>query len=127
MRQFLKHYVLSILLINLVACSSLQPVNIESAMQNSSARGIDYGSLVEVKTLDHRTSKFRVTEMTDDGLGGNAWFFRFEDMQSLQVENPAANNGDAWTYILGAVGIAALVFLVANADSVTACSSSPCP
>jgi len=127
MRPFLKHYVLSILLVNLVACSSLQPVSIESAMQNSSARGIDYGSLVEVKTLDHRTSKFRVTEMTDDGLGGNAGFFRFEDMQSLRVENPAANNGDGWTYILGAVGIAALVFLVANADSVTACSSSPCP
>jgi len=127
MHPFLKHYVLSILLVNLVACSSLQPVSIENAMQNSSARGIDYGSLVEVKTLDHRTSKFRVTEMTDDGLGGKAGFFRFEDMQSLRVENPAANNGDGWTYILGAVGIAALVFLVANADSVTACSSSPCP
>jgi hypothetical protein len=65
--------------------------------------------------------------MTEDGLGGNAGFFRFEDMQSLRVENTAANNGEAWTYILGAVGIAALVFLVANADSVTACSSSPCP
>lgn len=128
MRQFLKHYVLSLLLINLVACSSLQPVSIESAMQNSSARGIDYGSLVEVKTLDNRSSKFRVTEMTGDGLGGNAGFFRFEDMKSLRVENPAAKNNDnAWTYILGAVGIAALVFLVANADSVTVCSPSPCP
>jgi len=128
MHRFLKHYLLSILLFNLVACSSLQPVSIESAMQNSSARGIDHGSLVEVKTLDDHTVKFRVTEMTGDGLGGNAGFFRFEDMKSLRVENPAAKNGDdTWSYILGAVGIAALIFLVANADSVQVCSPSPCP
>jgi hypothetical protein len=89
---------------------------------------VDYGSLVEVKTLDHRTSKFRVTEMTEDGLGGNSGFFRFEDMKSLRVENPAAKNNDsAWTYVLGALGIAALIVLVANADSVKVCSPSPCP
>jgi hypothetical protein len=128
MRQFLKRYVLSLLLINLVGCSTMQTVNVENAIKYSAARGVDYGSLVEVKTLDHRTSKFRVTEMTEDGLGGNSGFFRFEDMKSLRVENPAAQNGDnAWTYILGAVGIAALVFLVANADSVKVCSPSPCP
>jgi len=127
MRRFFKHYVLSLMLINLFGCSTMQTVSVENAIKYDAARGVDYGSLVEVTTLDHRTSKFRVTEMTEEGLGGNSGFFRFEDMKSLRVENPAANNGDAWTYILGAVGIAALVFLVANADSVTACSSSPCP
>jgi len=128
MRQFLKHYVLSLLLFNLVGCSSMQTVSVENAIKYSSARGVDYGSLVEVKTLDHQTSKFRVTEMTNDGIGGNSGFFRFEDMKSLKVENPSGKNDDsAWTYILGALGIAALVVLVANADSVKVCSPSPCP
>lgn len=65
MRQFLKHYVLSVLLFNLVGCLSMQTVSVE-----------------------------------DDS---------------------------AWTYILGALGIAALVVLVANADSVKVCTPSPCP
>lgn len=128
MRRFLKNYVLSILLLNLAACSSMQPVNIESAMQGSAARGVDYGSLVEVKTLDNRTSKFRVTEMNGEGLGGKPGFYRFEDMKSLRVENNAPKNSDnTWGYILGAVGIAALIALLANADSVSVCSGSPCP
>lgn len=128
MGQFFKVYVLSVLLINLVACSSMQTVNVENAIKYSSARGVDYGSLVEVKTLDHRTIEFRVTEMTDEGLGGNSGFYRFEDMKSLRVENPEANSNDnAWTYILGALGVAALIFVVANADSVKVCSPSPCP
>jgi hypothetical protein len=127
-RRFLKLYVLSLLLFNLAACSSMQPVNIENAIQSTSARGVDYGSLVQVRTLDNRTSKFRVTEMSEDGIGGNAGFFRFEDMKSLRVEKPRANkNSSAWTWILGALGIAALVALVANADEVSVCSPSPCP
>ncbi len=128
MRQFFKHYVLSLMLFNLFGCSTMQTVSVENAIRYSAARGVDYGSLVEVKTLDHRTSKFRVTEMTEDGLGGNSGFFRFEDMKSLRVENPdEKSNGDAWTYVLGALGVAALVVLIANADSVKVCSPSPCP
>jgi len=106
----------------------MQTVNVESAMQSTKVRGIDYGSLVEVKTLDKRTVKFRVVDITREGLGGNQGFFRYQDMKSLRVENPNANNSDAtWGYILGALGIIALVALVANADSVAICSPSPCP
>ncbi len=72
---FFKRYLLSLLVLNLAACSTLQPVSIENAMQYSPPRGIDYGSLVEVKTLDKRTVKFRVTEITDDGLGASRAFF----------------------------------------------------
>ena len=125
---FTVRYLLSLLLLNLVACSSMQPVSIEGAMQNSTARGIDYGSLVKVKTLDNRSVKFRVTDISNEGLGGNQGFYRYEDMKSLRVENPYSNNSDetlAW--ILGALGIAALIALVANADSVAICSPSPCP
>jgi hypothetical protein len=128
MSNFLKRYLLSLLLLNLAACSSMQTVNVENAMQNATARGIDYGSLVEVKTLDKRTVKFRVTDITAEGLGGNQGFYRYEEMKSLRVENPAAKNNDnTLTYILGALGIIALVALVAGADSVAICSPSPCP
>lgn len=128
MRRFFKYYLLSLALFNLAACSSMQPVSIESAMQRATASGIDYGSLVEVKTLDHRTSKFRVTEINADGLGGKPGFFPYEEMKSLRVENEAPNkSGDAWSYILGALGIAALIALVASADSVSVCSPAPCP
>lgn len=123
-----KRYFLCLLLFNLAACSSMQPVNIENAMQSSAARGIDYGSLVEVRTLDNRTVKFRVTDITGDGLGGSKGFFRYEEMKSLRVDNPAANNSDKTiAYVLSALGIVALIALVANADSVAVCSPSPCP
>jgi hypothetical protein len=127
MLRFLKNYALCLMLINLTACSSMQPVDIENAMRQSAARGVDYGSLVEVKTLDRQTRKFRVTEMSDEGLGGKPGFFRFEDMKSLRVETPRGNNDSTWSYILGALGIAALIALVANADSVSVCSPGPCP
>jgi hypothetical protein len=128
MRAFTRNYLLSLLLFNLAACSSMQPVSVENAMQRATASGIDYGSLVEVKTLDHRSHKFRVTEMNAEGLGGKPGFFRFEDMESLRVQSEKpAGNGDFWGYLLGALGIAALIALLANADSVTVCSPSPCP
>jgi hypothetical protein len=95
-------------------------------MQYSPPRGIGYGSLVEVKTLDKKTVKFRVTEITDDGLGGNHGFYRYEDMKKLRVDNPG-EKGETIAYILGALGVIALIALVANADSVAICSPSPCP
>ncbi len=123
---FFKRYLLGLLVLNLAACSTLQPVDIESAMKYSPPRGIDYGSLVEVKTLDKRTVKFRVTEITDDGLGGKQGFFRYEDMKNLRVDNPG-KKGDTTAYILGALGFIALIALIANADSVAVCSPGPCP
>ncbi|MBT8047445.1 MAG: hypothetical protein HKN57_12670 [Xanthomonadales bacterium] len=127
MLRFVKGYVLCLMLVNMTACSSMQPVDIENAMRQSAARGVDYGSLVEVKTLERKTHKFRVTEMSADGLGGKPGFFRFEDMQSLRVETPKGDNDSTWSYVLGALGIAALIALVANADSVSVCSPGPCP
>ena len=128
MRQFLKCYLLSLLLLNLAACTSMQTVNMETTMQTDHARGVDYGSLVEVKTLSGEKAKFRVTDITDEGLGGSDGFYRFNDMERLRVENPNQNSGEtAVAWIFGILGVAALVALVANSDSVSVCSPSPCP
>ena len=124
--MFIRHYLLALLVFNLAACSSLQPVSVEGAMRGSPPRGVDYGSLVEVKTFDQQAVKFRVTRLNAEGLGGSEDFYRYEDMASLKVESPGQNNKNATSIILGVLGVAALVFLVANADSVAVCSPSPC-
>ena len=126
-RNFMARYMLSILLFNLAACSSMQTVNVENAMRNSPPSGVDFGSLVEIRTLDKKTVKFRVTDITDEGLGGNAGFFRYQNMLNLKVENQSSDNSDALGIIVAILGVAALVWLVANADSVAVCSPSPCP
>lgn len=124
--NFVKLYLLALLVFNLAACSTMQAVSVESAMKRSPPGGIDYGSLVEVKTLDKQTAKFRVTVINSDGLGGSQNFFRYEDMASLRVEAPKSDNSDIWLILGGILGTAALVFLIANADSVSVCSPSPC-
>ena len=123
---FIKHYLLALLIFNLTACSTLQQVSIESAMFNSPPPGVDYGSLVHVKMLDKSSAKFRVTVINADGLGGGDKYYRYEDMATLKVEGPRNSNGNAVSIILGVLGAAALIFLIANADSVTVCSPSPC-
>lgn len=126
--KFIKHYLLALLVFNLAACSSLQSVSVENAMKSSPPPGVDYGSLVEVRTFDKRTAKFRVTAINADGLGGSDGFYRYEDMGSLKVERPEDKNKGSNTasIILGILGVAGLIFLVANADSVVVCSPSPC-
>lgn len=119
---------LALLLLNLAACSTMQPVNLESTVQTRHARGVDYGSLVEVRMLDGSRATFRVTEIGPAGIGGKPGFYRFEDMRSLKVENPQSDRGEtALTWILGVLGVAALIALVANSDSVSVCSPGPCP
>lgn len=124
--KFIKRYLLALLVFNLAACSTLQPVSVENAMQKSPPRGVDYGSLVQVRTLDKQTAKFRVTVINADGLGNNQAFYRYEDMATLKVEAPKNKGDDAWMIIGGILGVAALIFLVSSADSVSVCSPSPC-
>ena len=126
MKRFLKCYVLSLLLLNLAACSTMQTVNVENTIQTSYARGVDYGSLVHVKTTDKRSAKFRVTEITEEGLGGNGGFYRFDEMESLKVDVPGSND-TAVNVVLGILAVVALVALVSNSDAVKVCSPSPCP
>ena len=125
--KFFKCYLLALLIFNLAACSTMHTVSVESAMQHSPPRGVDYGSLVQVKTLDKDTAKFRVTVINSDGLGNGNHYYRYADMASLKVEAVNQNkNADTWSIILGVLGVAALVALVANSDSVAICSPTPC-
>ena len=124
--KFIKHYLLALLVFNLAACSTFQPVSVESAMKKSPPRGVDYGSLVEVRTLDKQTAKFRVTVINADGLGNDQDFYRYQDMATLKVEAPKNKSNDAWMIIGGILGAAALVFLISSADSVSVCSPAPC-
>lgn len=119
-------YLLALLVFNLSACSTMQTVSIESAMQHSPPRGIEYGSLVKVRTLDKRSAEFRVTDITDEGLGGKPGFYRYEELESLKVEQPRKTYN--WGMIVGGIlAAAAVVFLFDNADSVRVCSGTPCP
>ncbi len=125
--KFFRHYLLALLVFNLAACSSLHTVSIENAMKHSPPRGVDYGSLVQVKTFDKQTAKFRVTVINADGLGTKNHFYRYENMKSLKVEPVNNSDGsDTLSIVLGIIGVAALVALVANADSVAVCAPSPC-
>ena len=124
--KFLRLYLLAILVFNLAACSTMQEVSIQGAMQNSSPHGVDYGSLVHVRMLDKTSAKFRVTVINADGLGGSENFYRYENMADLKVESAKSNDTNIGTILLGVLGVAALVYLVANADSVSVCSSTPC-
>ena len=123
---FIKYYLLALLVFNLAACSTLQAVSVETAMKKALPASVDYGSLVEVKTFDKQKAKFRVTVINADGLGGSKGFYRYEDMASLKVEAPSNNSDNAWLILGGILGAAALVFLVANADSISVCSPAPC-
>ena len=124
--KFLKLYALALLVFNLTACSTMQAVDVETAVRGSTPPGVDYGSLVKVRTLAGQTARFRVTAINADGIGGNQGFYRYEDMASLKVEGPKNEGNTFVTILAGVLGVAALVFLVSNADSVSVCSPAPC-
>ena len=128
MVRFLSRYLLCLLLLNLAACSTMQTVDLQRAVQTSNARGVEYGLMVDVRMMDGERAKFRVTEMTGEGIDNHDGFYRYADMERLKVENPNATTGeDTLAWVLGAIGFAALIALAVNSDSVKICSPSPCP
>ena len=81
----LRNYFLALLVFNLSSCASMQAVDVQDAMRYPPPPGIDIGSLVEVETLDERELRFRVTGMTDQGLGGKYGFIAWENMARLRA------------------------------------------
>jgi hypothetical protein len=116
----------ALLVCSLSACASMQSVDVGSAMRDAPPPGVDIGSLVEVVTLDDRKMKFRITDISRQGLNGKYGFVAYEDMARLRVESMAARDGKAAGYVLGVLGFVALAALIDSADSVRICSSPPC-
>ncbi len=128
MFRFLGRYLLCLALLNLAACSTMRTVDLQRAVQTSNARGVEYGRMVQVRTFDGQKVKFRVTEMTDEGIGDGESFYRYVEMESLRVEDPNSKAGETTAnWVLGILGVIALGALIANSDSVKVCSPSPCP
>lgn len=122
---FLGRYLLALMLFNLTACSSYQTVSVDKSMRQGAPSGVEIGNLVKVTTLDRKTDTFRVMDITEEGLGGNTGFYRYENMKSLKVQRPGKKGNDAAVWIWSIIGLAALIALIGSADSVRVCSP-PC-
>lgn len=123
MRQLL----LALLILNLAACSSMQPVRVSDLKGNAAPAEVREGDRVEVTTRDNEKFEFTVTEISEFGLGGKFGFIPYEKMRALSVRQPGADYGDAATWVGILLGTALFVALIANADSVSICSPGPCP
>ncbi|MDT8320367.1 MAG: hypothetical protein RQ826_07550 [Xanthomonadales bacterium] len=122
----LKRIVLSLLLLHLTACSGMQPVSIHDLRDPQVDPPLRVGDRVEVITRDSEKLEFAITEIDHDGLRGSFGFVPYDDMRRLRVRRTGGSAEDyEWVWIM--VGVAALIALVASADSVTACSPGPCP
>ena len=123
----MKQFILALLLLNLTACSSMQTVSIQSLENPSIPSEIQHGDRVEVITNDSEKMEFAVTDITTDGIGGKFGFIPFENIRRLRVQRQTGGSGESATWIWGVIGAAALIALIASADSVSICSGSACP
>ena len=122
----MKQIALAILVLHLAACSSMQPVVIDDLRDPHRNASLGIGDRVEVITHDSEKLEFAITEIDTKGLAGKFGFIPYENMRRLRVQQAGAQSDDfEWLWV--ALGIAALIALIASADSVTACSPGPCP
>lgn len=100
----LSRYLLALLLFNLAACSTMQPVAVPDGPY--APNSVQVGSMVELVTVEGVEHRFTVKEVTGQGIGGSAGFFHYSEIESLQVQVP----GEGRT-VLGVIAVAALVAL----------------
>jgi len=117
---------LSLLVLHLAACSSMQPVRIGDVQGDDTPAEIRSGDRVEVTTTDGEKFEFTVAEINATGLGGKFGFIPYQKMRRLQVQRPGTTAADL-TWLWALLGIALVVAVIANADSVSVCSPGPCP
>jgi len=118
---------LALLVLNLAACSSMQPVRVSNLKGNPAPAEVREGDRVEVITRDGEKFEFSVTELNESGLGGQFGFVPYQQMRSLSVRRPGSDFGDSSYWIGILLGAALFVAIIANADSVSVCSPGPCP
>ena len=120
----MRYFLAALVLLNLLACSSMQAVSIRDQQRDPPA-DVRKGDRVEVTTRDNEKMEFSVTELNEHGLGGRFGFIPYEKMRRLRVEQPGSGEVPEWIWV--AVGVVAAAALIASADSVKVCSPGPCP
>lgn len=122
----MRRFLVALLVSMLAACSSMQPVRVSDLGEGQAPAEIVIDDRVEVISRDGEKFEFTVTEINEVGLGGKFGFIPYRNMRSLSVRRPGADTDDfAWLW--GVLGLAVVVAIVANADSVSICSPGPCP
>ena len=122
--QGLARFTLALLLLHLAACSSLQTVRVDTTRTPPAA--VHPGDEVRVTTRAGDRMEYRVTDVTEEGLGGTSLFVPWPEISRLEVRRPGANEHTT-QIILGLIGLAAFIALINSADSVSVCSPGPCP
>jgi len=123
----MKPLLLSLLILNLAACSSMQPVSLRDVRGNDAPAEIREGDRVEVVTKDGDKFEFDATQINASGVGGKFGFIPYERMRSLSVLRPDSPSADNLGWLWAILGTAAAIALISNADSVSVCSPGPCP
>jgi hypothetical protein len=122
----MKRACLALLVMSLAACSSMQPVSVSDLANGQAPAEIQTGDRVEVISRDGEKFEFTVTEVNAIGLGGKFGFIPYQNMRRLSVRRPGSDPED-YVWLWGILGAALFVAIIANADSVSVCSPSPCP
>lgn len=111
---------LALLLLNLAACTTMQPVRIPDEQQPRTE--VRIGNHVEIVTREGHEARFEVTRLDEQGLGGAHEYYLFEELTSLKVQRQAAGRWD-W---LGWVALAGLlIFAFSESDSTTVNAGFP--
>ena len=66
-------YLLALLLFNLAACSTMQPVALPE--NGFAPESVIVGSQVELLTMEGALHRFAVTEINEEGVGGEPGYF----------------------------------------------------
>ena len=112
--------VLALLLLNLAACTTMQPVRIPD--EELPRTDVAIGNHVEIVTRDGHEARFEVTRLDEQGLGGAHEYYLFEELTSLKVRRQVSGRWD-W---LGWVALAGLlIFAFSEPDSTVINAGTP--
>ena len=114
-------FLLALLVFNLSACASMQQVDLPADGQ--SPPGVRLYSEVELFTVDGETHEFVVTEINDQGLGGQPGFFNYQDIRELKVRMQQRDNSEIWA-VLGGIVLLGLLAVGISAGAEAAGASS---
>jgi len=99
----------------LTGCASLQGVPVPRTKERAAVK---VGERVEITTRGEGTKKFKVEEVTDEGLAGEGTRVAYADMTSLQVErSDPAHNGVVLWVLGGIVALGLLIWAVEQAGT----------